>query len=64
MSKELNLHPYKVSVVHELKDVDHDKRVNYCEWFNRFINSHGIEVLDRTFFTDEDEFGRLRIHLR
>ena len=54
---ELNLYPYKVSVVHELKPTDHEKRINYCEWFQRFIMRHGNDVLDRTFFTDEAWFS-------
>lgn len=46
-----------MSVVHKLKVIDHDKKVNYCEWFERFINCHEIQVLDRTFFfTDEAWF--------
>ena len=57
VTKELNLYPYKFTVVHELKDADYEKRLFYCEWFQRFINRHGIEVLDETFFTDEAWFN-------
>ncbi|PSN42231.1 hypothetical protein C0J52_18494 [Blattella germanica] len=57
VTKELNLHAYKFTVVQELKVPDHEKRLQYCRWFQSFINRHGINVLDRTFFTDEAWFS-------
>ena len=33
MKKNLKLHPYKVFVVHELQERDHQCRVNCCIWF-------------------------------
>lgn len=54
--KILELFPYKVTVVQELKPADHGKRMQYCEWFNNFIQQNGIDVLNETFFTDEAWF--------
>jgi hypothetical protein len=45
LKKHLQLIPYKVTSVHELKESD-IKRAEYCRWFR------GI-LLDITFFTDE-----------
>ena len=47
---KLRLFPYKVNVVHELQETDYEKRVLYCEWFQRFINRHGLDVLNKTLF--------------
>lgn len=47
---KLQLFPYKVTVVHELQQTDYGKRVLYCEWFQRFINRQGLDVLNKTFF--------------
>ena len=33
VKKELNLYPYKISVVSELRPVDHEKHNHYCELF-------------------------------
>ena len=56
LKNEFNLHPYKVTVVHELKPADFDKRVQYCDWFHRMIQRHSVKVLDRIFYTDETWF--------
>lgn len=56
VKQHLCLYPYKVTVVHELKPADYVKRINYCEWFLRMIQRHGVEMLDRTFYTDEAWF--------
>jgi hypothetical protein len=53
-AKKLKLHPYRVSVIHELKPADYNKRVKYCEWFLKFIENDS--VLNYTFFTDEAWF--------
>lgn len=56
VKKKLKLFPYKVTAMQELKPTDPGKRLEYCEWFNNFIQQNGIDVLDETFFTDEAWF--------
>jgi hypothetical protein len=51
--EKLNLFPYKVTAVQELKPADHEKRIRYCEWFTNFIQTKTVDILDATFFTDE-----------
>ncbi len=51
----LKLHPYRVRVVHELKPLNFDRRVMYCEWFLDFIESfpnalHDIVYSDEAWF--------------
>jgi hypothetical protein len=50
--EKLNLFPYKVTVVQELKLADHKKRIHYCEWFTNFIQKKTVDIPDVTFFTD------------
>lgn len=45
------MHPYKVSVVQQLHVLDHNKRVQYCQWFNDHLNND--DLLDVTFYSDE-----------
>jgi hypothetical protein len=52
----LKLHPYRASVVHQLKGRDHQSRVDYRTWFQNFLVEEGEEILDVTFFTDEAWF--------
>lgn len=52
----LKLYPYKVTVVHQLHEADHEARVDFCTWFQNFINEEGDDILDVTFFTDEAWF--------
>ena len=54
--EQLKLFPYKIMAVQELKTTDHEKRLCYCRWFNRFIKENMADVLDVTFFTDEAWF--------
>jgi hypothetical protein len=54
--EKLNLFPYKVIAVQELKPADHEKRIRYCEWFTNFIQTKTVDILDVTFFTDEAWF--------
>jgi hypothetical protein len=54
--EKLQLFPYKVRVVQELKLPDHEKRIHYCEWFTNFIQTKTVDNLDVTFFTDEAWF--------
>lgn len=54
--RELQLFPYRIMAVQELKITDHEKRLRYCRWFNQFIKENTPAVLDVTFFTDEAWF--------
>lgn len=47
------MHPYKVTVVHQLHPVDYERRIRFCEWFNNRMND---DLLDLTFFSDEAWF--------
>ena len=40
--RELKLFPYKIMAVQELKTTDHEKRLRYCRWFNRFIEENSL----------------------
>ena len=55
MTKLLNLHPYKVSVVQELKLPDYGKRVNFCNWMLDVIENRP-HVFESVFFSDEAYF--------
>ena len=55
-TKKLKLHPYRVQLMHELKDLDKQKRLNYCRWFRNLINRNGIDILDQIYYTDEAWF--------
>jgi hypothetical protein len=54
MKKRINLHPYKVSLVQELKPADYPRRVAYCNWFLNHMNDN--RTLDLSFFSDEAWF--------
>jgi hypothetical protein len=56
LRKKLKLHPYRMSIVHQLKERDHQSRFDYCAWFQNFLVEEGEEILDVTFFTDEAWF--------
>jgi hypothetical protein len=56
VKKHLHLHPYKITLVHESKEKDNVKRVEYCQWFRDLITANGADILDVTFFTDEAWF--------
>jgi hypothetical protein len=56
-TKILNLHPYRVHVMHELKEPDKEKRLQYCRWFKHFIRG-GIDISDKVFYGDEAWFLR------
>jgi hypothetical protein len=51
--------PYKVTMVQELKPVDHEKRICYCEWFTYFIQMKTVDIFDVTFLRDEAWFHLL-----
>jgi hypothetical protein len=56
LRKNLKLYPYRMSIVHQLKERDHQSCVDYCFWFQNFHVEEGEEILDVTFFTDEAWF--------
>ncbi|BFZ07560.1 hypothetical protein BsWGS_10599 [Bradybaena similaris] len=56
LKQRLHFHPYRISVVHELKERDNQSRVNYCTWFQAFLAEEGESILDVTFFSDEAWF--------
>jgi hypothetical protein len=53
---KLKLRPYRVSLVHQLKERGHQSRVDYCTSFQNSLVEEGEEILDVTFFTDEALF--------
>ncbi|PNF41426.1 hypothetical protein B7P43_G14120 [Cryptotermes secundus] len=54
-AKKVNHHPSKITSVQELGDVDKDKRVWYCLWFQEFVHDKR-RILDITWFSDEAWF--------
>jgi hypothetical protein len=54
-TKILKLHPYRVHGMHELKESDKEKRLQYCRWFTHFIRG-GTDILDKVIFCDEAWF--------
>jgi transposase len=48
-TKLLKLHPYRVQVCHELKEIDKEKRMRYCRWFLQFARN-GVDILKNIFF--------------
>jgi hypothetical protein len=41
--------------MHELKEPDKEKRLQYCRWFAHFIRE-GVDILDEVFYSDEARF--------
>lgn len=56
LKHRLNFHPYRISVVSELKECDNQSRVNYSTWFQAFLAEEDESILDVTFFSDEAWF--------
>jgi hypothetical protein len=54
-TKVLKLHPYRVHVMHELKEPDKEKLLQYCRWFTHFTRG-GTDILDKVFYIDEAWF--------
>lgn len=54
VKKELHFFPYKMSAVQELRPLDYEKRIQYCNWFNQHLTNNA--VLDLCFFSDEAWF--------
>jgi hypothetical protein len=55
--EKLNLFPYEITAVQELKQADHEKLIRYCEWFTNCIQTRTIDILDVIFFADEAYFN-------
>lgn len=56
LKEDLKLHPYKVQVLHELKDSDFRARKEFCEKMLDRIDNEGLAVFDNMYFTDEAWF--------
>jgi hypothetical protein len=56
LQKHLHLHCCKLTSVHELKERDKMKRVEYCRWFTEVITANAEDILVATFFTNEAWF--------
>jgi hypothetical protein len=54
-TRQLKLHPYRVQVVHELKETDRISRMNYCNWLLQFVRN-GKKSMDNLYFSDEAWF--------
>ncbi len=53
---KLQLHPYKCSMLQELKPPDYEKRTRFCRWFLRFVREHGLAFCDHVYYSDEAWF--------
>jgi hypothetical protein len=53
VQEKLQLFPYNLTELQQLKSTDHEKRIRYCEWFKNFIQTKTGDILDVTFFTYE-----------
>jgi hypothetical protein len=51
--EKLNLFPYKITALQELKTVDHEERFRHCERFTNVIQTKTDDIFHVTFFTDE-----------
>jgi hypothetical protein len=51
LKQDLNLHPYKITVVQELLPRDFPAGIRYCQWFLNHLNNNN--TLDLTIFSDE-----------
>lgn len=51
-TKMLNLHPYRVSVLQELKVTDCRKRIEFCKWLLH-LSRDNVGVFNNFFFSDE-----------
>jgi hypothetical protein len=54
-TKRLKLHPYRVQVCHELKEIYKEKRMRYCKWFRQFVRN-GVDILEKVFVFEEAWF--------
>lgn len=49
--KNLRMHPYKVTIIHQLLEVDYEHRIRH--WFNENLND---DILNNTFMSDKAWF--------
>jgi hypothetical protein len=49
VTKLLHLCAYRFRCVQELTELDKDKHIAYCRWFQSFVENHGIAELDQVF---------------
>jgi len=52
---DLTFHPYKLQIVQELKENDHQLRLEFCQQTTTNINEDN-EFLDKLWMSDEDHF--------
>lgn len=50
LKKDLHLHPYRLTAVHQLLPPDYARRVQFCRWFLANMDNN---MLDLSFFSDE-----------
>lgn len=53
LKKDLHLFPYRMTCFQEILQVDHPRRITFCQWF---LNNFDDNLLDKTFFSDEAWF--------
>ena len=49
----LNLYPYKIKILHELKPPDYEKRIKFANWF---LSAQGIQNM---FFASDEAYFNL-----
>jgi hypothetical protein len=54
-TKRLKLHPYRVQIYDELQEIDKEKRMLYCRWFQQFIRN-SVDISENVFLSDEAWF--------
>ena len=56
LNKDSKMHPYKIALVHQIKETDYRRRVRYCEWLETHVTNEGDDILDNTFWSDDAWF--------
>lgn len=58
--KRLKLRAYRAMLVQELLPLDAQKRLEFCSWFQKFLNRHSrtVSAFDYVFFSDEAWFHK------
>jgi hypothetical protein len=51
LEKHLKLHPCEITSMHEVKEHENFKHVQYRKWFQEFLTASGEDILDVTFLT-------------
>jgi hypothetical protein len=55
LHKDLHYHPYKIQIVHTLKDVDHANRLAFCQQLLNMINENP-DLVNNVLMSDEAHF--------